>query len=63
MEVFLYKACKAFFLALVVKEVKAERVEHCIGAQSSCFSSQVQMSPTCIPAKMHQQLLMCMNIP
>ena len=44
-----HKTCKARFSAMVVK---AERAEHCIDAQSLCLGSQVQMSPTCLPAKM-----------
>ena len=40
------KLVKHFFWAQVVKEVKVERIEHCIDAQSSCFGSQVQTSPT-----------------
>ena len=48
MEVFLYKTCKALFSALVVKEVEAERVKHCMDAQSSCLGSRIQMSPTCL---------------
>ena len=42
-----------FFSALVVKEVKAERVEHCIDAQSLCLGLQVQTSQTCLPGEMY----------
>ena len=48
---FLCKACKTLFLALVVKEIKAERVEHCIDTQSLCLGSRVEMSPTCLLGK------------
>ena len=47
------KLVKYFFSALVVKEVKAERVEHCVDTQSSCLVSQVHTSPNCLPAKMY----------
>ena len=53
MEDFSYKASKSLFSALVVKEVKAERVDHCTDAQSSCLGSQVQTSPTGLPAQMY----------
>ena len=51
MEVFSYKACKALFLSLLVKEVNAERAEYCIDAQSLWLGSQVQSSPTSLPSK------------
>ena len=41
MEIFSYKAGKAPFSRLVVKEVKTERVKHCIDTQSLCLGSQV----------------------
>ena len=47
------KAFKALFLPLVVKEVKDERVDYCNDTQSLCLGSQVQTSPTCLPAKMY----------
>ena len=59
MEIFWYKACKALFSALLVKEVKAERVEHCIDAQLLCLDSQVQTSPTCWLAKKYYGNLWC----
>ena len=48
---FLYKPCKTLFLALVFKEIKVERVEHCTDTQSLCLGSRVEMSPTCLPGK------------
>ena len=62
MDVFSYKACKALFLALVVKKVKVERVEHCIDPQSSCLGSELASYLfTC--SNVSWQFLTCINIP